>query len=194
MFWRCRKENISSSPDIHPYEMALHLLSYEGQIAWQMNVLFIGLNVGIGAMMQDYISKIQENWILVGIFSLIGVIINFAWYGTFRRNNKYYHFRMAQAREAEPKEWRLLKDRGYKFSKGQLIVIDGEGLEPKDRLHKLGPYERLASNKKAIALAIWIFIIGFATLATLAIFSGSKLIKGECNCKTTIQSVNTISK
>ncbi len=115
-FNRRQKEN-TQKPDKSSYEMAVQLLSYEGQIAWQMNVLFIGLNVGIGTIIQDYLDKINTHYILVGAFSLVGIIINIAWLGTFRRNNKYYNFRMAQAREAEPEGWRLLSDRVTGFQK-----------------------------------------------------------------------------
>jgi len=71
---------------------------------------------------------------------------------------------MAQAREAEPDEWKLLKDFGYKFSKGEPIIIDNENIDGNDKIHKLSRFERRASNKNAIRIAIWIFIICHAAI------------------------------
>lgn len=157
--------------NIEEYSAALNLLFYEGQIAWQMNLLFIGLNVGIGAVIGGFINEIVENRISLSIFSIFGLIINVAWLGTFRRNNKYYHFRMAQARNAEPKEWKLLRKRGYKFSKGFKIIIDEKGLDSNDKSHKLTWFEKRASNKYAIGVSIWLFIIGFISLLAICIYS-----------------------
>jgi len=155
---------------IDKYMAALQLLFYEGEIAWQMNLLFIGLNVGIGTIIGDSLKCIHGNTLLLSIFSIFGLIINISWLGTFRRNNKYYHFRMAQARNSEPKSWKLLRKRGYKFSKGIEIVFEKKGLDLKDTTHKLMRFERMASNKRAIEIAIWIFIIGFITLLTTCLY------------------------
>jgi len=146
------------------YASALDLLFYEGQIAWQMNLLFIGLNVGIGTVIGSLLPCVSANKFLLLIFSIFGIIINVAWLGTFRRNNKYYHFRMAQARESEPTDWKLLRVRGYNFSKGQEITIDCEGIDVKDKIHRLSSFEIIASNKFAIGISIWLFIIGFSIL------------------------------
>jgi hypothetical protein len=153
-----------SKRNYNKYQSALSLLFYEGQIAWQLNILFIGLNVGIGTVISSSLLRIHSDCILIFVFSLIGILINLAWLGTFRRNNKYYHFRMAQAREAEPKRWQLLSRRGYKFSKGQEIFIDDIGTETLDSKHMLDSFEKFNSNKFAIGLAIWIFILGFIFL------------------------------
>lgn len=71
---------------------------------------------------------------------------------------------MAQARNAEPESWQLLKEEGYRFSKGNEIIIDNKGIETKDKKHQLSSFEKWASNKLAIKVAIWLFILGFALL------------------------------
>jgi len=148
------------------YGHALQLMFYEGQIAWQINVLFVGLNIGIGTIIQDKLDKITEADPVLLWMSITGILINYYWLGTFRRNNKYYHFRMAQARELEPDSWKLLRDRGYRFSHGAEIDIP-IGSIPEvlgDRAHKLSTYEKRASNRRAIAVAIWLFGITFGLL------------------------------
>lgn len=154
----------NTNGDCKRYESALALKFYEGQISWQMNVLFVGLNIGIGTIIQNKLQNFVSGDFLLIIMSIVGITINFFWLGSFRRNNKYYHFRMAQAREAEPRNWNLLKNRGYKFSKGRKINIDGEGVFFQDREHQLSYFEIIASNKRAIGVAIWSFISCFILL------------------------------
>lgn len=156
--------------DIEKYESALQLMFYEGQISWQMNVLFVGFNVGIGAIIQDHLYSFDSKKMLLLIISVIGLVINVFWLGTFRRNNKYYHFRMAQAREAEPTDWRLLNVDGYKFSKGRKIVLGDKNILYKDRIHQLSRFEKAASNKRAIGVAIWAFIFGFGLILLMLLF------------------------
>ena len=155
---------------VEAYKSALSLLFYEGQIAWQMNILFIALNVGLGALIQNLLIDIGGHRTFFILISLIGISINIGWWGTFNRNNRYYHFRMAQSREAEPKDWQLLRIRGYDFSKGMEILIEDKTIQFKDYSHQLTKLEKCASNKIAISLVIWIFIIGFILLLALALF------------------------
>lgn len=171
------KKKSKNQKEIEKYSSALSLLFYEGQISWQMNLLFIGLNVGIGTIIGSSLTDISNCRILLIVFSIFGILINIAWLGTFRRNNKYYHFRMAQARNAEPTKWKLLRKKGYRFSKGNEIIIRDKGLEPNDKKYKLTPFERRASNKLAIELAIWLFILGFVILFFL---SSYYIICKEC--------------
>lgn len=152
------------------YESALQLMFYEGQIAWQMNLLFVGFNVGIGAIIQDHLYHFKTSQALLFAMSAIGLVINIFWLGSFRRNNKYYHFRMAQAREAEPENWNLLSIDGYNFSKGEKIQTGGDNILPKDRIHKLSSFEKSASNKRAIGVAIWAFILGFCSVLLILLF------------------------
>jgi len=159
--------------DKEKYSAALSLLFYEGEIAWQMNLLFIALNVGIGTIIGESLKdfNIHKGQYLLLAFSIIGIIINIAWLCTFRRNNKYYHFRMAQARNAEPKEWKLLRKKGYNFSKGIGILINEKGILNEDKLHKLNRFDQIASNKRAIEISILLFVFSFVLLLGLCIYS-----------------------
>jgi hypothetical protein len=159
-----------SQMDIGKYESALQLMFYEGQISWQMNVLFVGFNVGIGAIIQEHLYSFDTKKMLLFIVSVIGLVINVFWLGTFRRNNRYYHFRMAQAREAEPNKWHLLSVEGYKFSKGKKIVKGDRRILYDDRIHQLSKFEKMTSNKRAIGVAIWAFILGFGLILLILLF------------------------
>ena len=74
------------------YTHALELMFYEGQIAWQINILFIALNVGVGTIIQGTLHDPTQPDGVLAWMSFVGLIINVLWLGTFRRNYKYYHF------------------------------------------------------------------------------------------------------
>lgn len=156
---------------VKKYEAALSLLFYEGQIGWQMNVVFIAINaVIINLLLKD---KNQFDNIYSIILGAIGLIISIIWLFTFKRNSRYYHFRMAQAREAEPEEWKLLSERGFDFSKGKSIIIEkGVDLEnySKDKFHKLTLFEKKAKNKYSMLLVLWFSILLYLYLTLYSFY------------------------
>lgn len=149
---------------IKKYESALDLLFYEGQIAWQLNIVFIALNVGLTTLIGNKLNLFKQFDPLLIIYGILGLIISIAWLGTFNRNNRYYNFRMAQARDAEPQDWHLLNIRGYKFSKGQKITIDSIDIDEKDKDHQLNGFEQLVSNKNALKVVIILFLSAYFLL------------------------------
>lgn len=156
--------NIPPQPQNEAYGYALQLKFYEGQISWQMHLLFIALNVGIATLLGDGLSKNPKLGFFAVFLSLSGIIINILWLGTFKRNNRYYEFRMAQARNLEPANYNLVNGRGHHFSKGletRFPTVDGTAWE----VYRLSSFEKFCSNKLAILLCIWIFIIGFIFLS-----------------------------
>lgn len=164
----------SNTNQIKIYEHALQLAFYEGQISWQMNILFIGLNVGIGTILQDKLEDLSSHYILLLIMSAIGLIINVLWLGTFHRNNKYYTFRLAQARNAEPNDYQLVDQRGYRFTQGDTITfLEKSGERTK---FKLTPLEFFTTNKKAVLWSIYCFIIVFAALFIFSSYIGLKTL------------------
>jgi len=149
------------------YEIALQLKFYEGQISWQMNVLFVGLNIGIGTIIQSKLEHFSSFDPLTIIMSIIGLIINIFWLGTFLRNNRYYDFRMAQARHAEPETFSLVNGDGYDFSKGMQVNFTATSGD-KPSHHKLNWFEEKCSNKTAIKVSIFCFLTGFLLLLILS--------------------------
>lgn len=162
---------------IEKYNAALELLKYEGEIGWQMNILFIALNVGLATVIGD--KGFEKNSLLLMFMSFVGIIINLYWLWTFNRNSKYYNFRMAQARAAEPKHWNLLAVNGYLFSKGEKILVEDGTLNVEDRSHQLGKLETHASNKRALSIAIHLIIGGFVIIFIVSIFH-------LCSCSLTL--------
>ncbi|WP_343624466.1 hypothetical protein [Flavobacterium lindanitolerans] len=154
------------------YEVALQLAFYEGQISWQMNVLFVGLNIGIGTILQNKLDDFCHKDPLTISMSIVGLIINILWLATFLRNNRYYDFRMAQARSLEPNEYSLVNGNGYDFSQGDEVELHtSSGSGPSK--HKLSKFERAGRNKFAIMASIICFLIGFLILLIISLIPTS---------------------
>jgi hypothetical protein len=166
-----------NSKENEKYRVALELAFYEGQISWQMNVLFVGLNIGLGALLQKQIENLCNINISTFILSTVGIIINIYWLGTFMRNNRYYKFRMTQARKAEPSDYSLVSGNGYEFSQGKKVILGPD----QDDIQQLNWMERKCSNKNAIKVSIICFLICFSLLLIWAIIKSIiKFLPHDC--------------
>lgn len=144
------------------YGHALDLLRYEGEMLWVIlsacmvvNVLIVGF-IAQTIADKDYCYFKGSLPCIAGAF--LGIVLSIAWYGTFLRNSQYYHFRMAQAKQLENKNYPLLRKKGYKFSKGQKVFVGKQSFQ----LTGLSQYMQ---NK----YAGHILIIGFVIIYILII-------------------------
>lgn len=113
---------------LEKYKIAVEQVKYESELLWQiMNVYMLSNSVFIGLIANSLNSDIiSDEWRPTYlIFGGLGVLIAVAWLGAFLRCNKYYHFRMAQAKELEPEDMKLLNDRGERFSNRESVYIGG---------------------------------------------------------------------
>lgn len=123
-------EKLTSSK-LELYKLALQKEMNEGQIMWQSSQGFLIANTIIFGFISQIIFKNDKQINFTpnfGIFSLafLGFIVCILWLGTYMRRSNYYKFRMAQARQREPKDWYLVKDEGRFFAEGDTIEIEGE--------------------------------------------------------------------
>lgn len=115
--------------ELEKYKIALDFLKFEATTLWQIfNSFFIGSTIFIsilGTLLKNY----TENYGLFLIVGVIGFLITVLWFGTFRRNAHWYHFRMKQAKKAEEdytnsindQEWYLLNRSANYFADGSKI-------------------------------------------------------------------------
>ncbi len=146
------------------YDSAIQLLIYEGQMLWTILASFLVTNTILLGFIGQMVSNMKpiifsSNWpcFIAGIF---GFVLMFPWTGTFMRNSDYYHFRMEQAKEAEPDDYKLLKDRGETFAEGSNVVING-------KTARIGHFACILRNKRAvyIMLLCFFFIYAFIIIA-----------------------------
>ena len=157
--------------DLERYKTAIDLLKYEGEMLWQINTAFMLVHtIFLGFIAQAGMPKDCKfddcNLILI-IGGILGLALIIPWYGTFLRNSNYYHFRMAQAKHNEPKNFNLLTPDGKCFADGEKVKIDGD-------YYQLGPLSVWMKNKCALN---WIIIV-FTIIYLILITSGFPL----CNC------------
>ena len=143
------------------YQASIELLFYEGQMLWQIMSTFMVINtIFLGFVSSQLDFKTNSGFeynlacFLAGIFGLLLLI---PWWGTFLRNSDYYHFRMSQAKIAEPANWKLLKDNGESFAEGHKVKIG-------TKTHRISWFGRNMKNKRAIYWLISIFMVIYLSL------------------------------
>ncbi|SIT34357.1 hypothetical protein SAMN05421788_1168 [Filimonas lacunae] len=141
---------------IKKYEMATQLLIYEGQMLWTILSAFLVTNTLLLGFVGQMVSNLKpltflSNWPCF-IAGILGFLLMIPWTGTFLRNSDYYHFRMEQAKEAEPEEYQLLRNRGELFAEGNRVVVNNKGI-------RIGHFACILRNKRAVYFLLGIFYV-----------------------------------
>jgi hypothetical protein len=79
------------------------------------------------------------------------------WIATYLRSSAYYRFRMAQAREAEPPDWRLLKGAGEEFSAGKKVKVGAN-------MYQLSWLARTLGRKWSVPTMIVLFVLVYLSV------------------------------
>jgi len=151
---------------IEKYKVAIELLRFEGEMLWKILSSYMIVNtIILGFIAQVTFEKIDKvvfsYYPICFIAGILGIILIFPWVGTFLRNSDYYHLRMAQAKKAEPKEWKLLKGKGEKFAEGGRVKILNES-------YQISCLGKLMRNKRAVYILVGIF--GLIYLSLIVVF------------------------
>jgi len=124
------------------YLTAIEEVRHEANLLWQEFGSFLLVqSVFLAFLLQSTLGEsliIQTN-LGSTMSAIIGFTLCFPWYGTFIRTKKFYKFRIAQAKEAEPPSWRFLADRGKNFSEGKEVKIGDQTFKMKWFERKLKP-------------------------------------------------------
>jgi hypothetical protein len=142
-----KKENKSEDKSEGRYIQALEHVRYHGQTMWQIYSSFLVAHTIFLTVLLQSILGMQINSdhpsgsYLYVIYAGIGLGLCILWRATYDRLQSYYIFRMAQAREAEPTGWNLIKGDGEKFSAGEEVIIKGKPYRIKwfPRMLQTGP-------------------------------------------------------
>src|SRR5438876_555055 len=106
--------------DPQRYIAALGLLNQERQLFWQTFTAFLVAHTVFMAFLLQMVSRPGILWSWApGAFwaSILGCVLSILWLTAHRRTAAYNRLRMAQAREAEPRSWKFLRD-GQSFAHG----------------------------------------------------------------------------
>jgi len=113
--------------NLEKYKSALGLLTFEAQFLWTIFSTFLLVHsILLGFIMQSAFkdNHIFGNNVASFVSSIVGLVLIFPWYGTFKRNSGFYELRMAQTRESEPENWNLVASTGQKFAEGKEVEVD----------------------------------------------------------------------
>jgi len=139
------------------YDRAIVLIQYHVQLLWLMFTAFlIAETVLLGAIAQ--IAKEQNNLAFGG--SILGFLLVFPWWTTFRYNHAMYLLRISEAKSCEPEIGTFFLT-GDELIKGNKITP--KGMDP----ISIGCFSRFLNPKKAITVLIVAFAVSFLLIGIL---------------------------
>lgn len=146
------------------YLTAIEEIRHEGDLLWQQFGSFLLVqSVFLAFLLQ---STLGENLLIqTNLGSMVSAIIGFLlcipWYGTFSRTKKFYRFRIAQAKEAEPPNWRFLSERGKNYSEGKEVKIG-------EQIFKMKWFERKLKPTNSAKIVIFFFAIIYLSILVVS--------------------------
>ena len=142
------------NPNNQSYLVAIEHARYEGQMLWQIFTAFLLAHTVFLAFLLQTAFVQQVGMFRPGVF-IAGIRRIAAMHPldtTYQRSTAYYRFRMAQAREAEPADYRLLKGVGEEFSTGKKVKVG-------QAVHQLGWLARKLNTSRSIPALIVVFAL-----------------------------------
>ena len=145
------------------YQSALEQVRYEGQLLWQIFGSFLlAHTVFLAFLLQSALGREQIVGYHLGAFfaALVGLLLCIPWAASYFRSSAYYIFRMAQAKEAEPSDWNLIKGDGEKFAAGYKVTIGKES-------YRVGWLARVLRTQRSVPLLIVFFVMVYLSTFVL---------------------------
>ena len=144
---------------IERYKIAVEQVRWEGNLGWDnFRTFLIVHTIFIGFLLKGVFER-QDTYSVGSFFiALIGILLCIPWVATKIRNDSYYRFRMAQARELEPDDWSYFKGKGKDFSDGKTVEIQGKPY----KIRKLG---QVIKKPLATTIIIRTFLVIYILIA-----------------------------
>ena len=141
------------STNIQEYLTALDQVKYEGQLLWHIFSSFLLTHtIFVAFLLHSSFGATTFFNYRIGSFvaGFVGLLLCLPWAGSYLRSSAYYIFRMAQAREKEPQNWDLIRNKGELFSAGEEVNI---GNEP----YEISGLAKVLRTKRSVPLLIIVF-------------------------------------
>lgn len=141
------------------YRIALEQVRYEGQLLWQIfGAFLLAHTVFLAFLLQSAFNGDSPGYRLSVFFpGLLGLFLCLPWFASYLRSSDYYIFRMAQAKEAEPEDWNIIRGNGEVFSKGDSVEIGG-------RFYRVNWLGRVLRTKRSVPALVLAFALAYAGL------------------------------
>ena len=144
------------------YQTALEHVRYEGELLWlTFEAFLLPQTIFLAFLVQSAFGGEEiVGWRpAVFVAGAVGLLLCFPWAGAYKRRASYCVLRMAQAREAEPLQWRLLKT-GERFAQGRTVEVGGKP-------YRIGLIGRALRTARSAPILILVF--GMVYLAAVAL-------------------------
>lgn len=145
------------------YQSVLEHVRYEGQLLWQIFGSFLlAHTVFLAFLLHSALGSEQIVGYHPGPFfaALAGLLLCVPWAASYLRSSAYYIFRMAQAKEAEPPNWDIIRRTGEKFAAGKKVTVGR-------KTYRIGWLARVLRTKRSVPLLIVVFVMIYLTLFIL---------------------------
>ena len=137
------------------YDRAISLIQYYVNLTWLIFGAFLltetVLLAGIASIAKDG----PVSWIFGG--SILGLILAFPWWSSFKYNHALYVLRMTEASKCEPMA-------GQFFSTGRQLINGANLCDPRGRRVTIPAAARYLSPSHSVTLLIYCFAIVFLVL------------------------------
>ncbi|MBU1099796.1 MAG: hypothetical protein KKA84_05255 [Bacteroidetes bacterium] len=157
--WIKSDENIQRQ-----YDRAISLVEYYVQLTWLVFGAFLLTETVLLAAIASISDKSgsSENWVFGG--AILGLILTYPWWASFRYNHTLYLLHLTEAVKSEPVT-------GLFFTNGKRL-IDGEAfLGPLQESIKIPWAARLRTPNFSVQLLIVAFIIVFMLIVSIKVFN-----------------------
>jgi hypothetical protein len=150
---------MTDDPQRERYEAALQVVVYEGQLLWTVFGAFLLAHTVFLAVLLQGVGDARLPSNISGGFwpAVIGLFLCIPWITAYLYRSKWYNFRMAQARDAEPDGWNLVAGVAKEFADGHEVRIAGEWFQQRG-------LPRALRTKQSAPLLVAVFAIGYITV------------------------------
>jgi len=150
------------------YKRFLEQMRHEQNVVWHVfSVFLLPQTIFLAFLLSVSFGKEGSVGSTLGIIvaSIVGLILCVLWLVSYVQCSRSYHFRAAQARDAEPKGRNLMSGDGKKFS-------DGEWVEAGGKCHQIMPIApRALRVRYTVPLVIFLFMRVYAVILGITVLS-----------------------
>ncbi len=140
------------------YDRAISLVEYYVQVTWLVFGAFLLTETILLAAIVSISDKCgtHEKWVLGG--ALLGLILSYPWWASFRYNHALYLLHLTEAENCEP-------ENGCFFTNGKALINGKSFSGPRKEKIKIPWAARLVSPSMSVNLLIIIFAMVFILIA-----------------------------
>jgi hypothetical protein len=156
------------------YQSAVAMITYEGQLTWQVTSVFMQFSAGLVAVsvLPNFIGEATPLilYIVALVLSAAGCVASVMWASMIFRNRRYYQYWLFTAAELEAKMAEPVKtfSVGYDFSSGEAIRFSNATHPDQAKKSRLRFIERVRmSSNLGILYATFLLVFLILTIVNL---------------------------